>query len=457
MCIVLLRLSDFFSFLLQQSLTISNSQLGSHFSFSHSTNHTFQNSITLFPKMTLGCNYWFLFSFILSTTCAILEAFPNPPKAFSITSPTSRRRGVVLGGNTATHATSPHSPSLPIIFSNDLCTVWQLSPDGQGPRICKLQMGSSYFFVSSGVKDIVDLKRHDVMGEQPTRTVRLSSKQRVSWMPFSLEGDQSVDNLLELEAFSIDPFNHGGAPAKQRVSWMPFSLEGDQSVDNLLELEAFSIDPFNGGAPAKQRVSWMPFSLEGDQSMDNLLELEAYSIDPFNGRAPANQRVSWMPFSLEGDQSVDNLLELEAFSIDPFNGGAPADAVYVMEIKSNFSREKRVEAAQFVSTLEEGLPPIASSNVGTSLLYSNSYLKVWDFIIAPGEICHLHRHTKNYFFLNLAKSTTQGLDQSGNLLGVPSVQKAGQVTFVDLKGGEAIHAVKNLGGAEFRQIIVELK
>ena len=295
--------------------------------------------------MTLGCNYWFLFSFILSTTCAILEAFPNPPKAFSITSPTSRRRGVVLGGNTATHATSPHSPSLPIIFSNDLCTVWQLSPDGQGPRICKLQMGSSYFFVSSGVKDIVDLKRHDVMGEQPTRTVRLSSKQRVSWMPFSLEGDQSVDNLLELEAFSIDPFN----------------------------------------------------------------------------------------------------------------GGAPADAVYVMEIKSNFSREKRVEAAQFVSTLEEGLPPIASSNVGTSLLYSNSYLKVWDFIIAPGEICHLHRHTKNYFFLNLAKSTTQGLDQSGNLLGVPSVQKAGQVTFVDLKGGEAIHAVKNLGGAEFRQIIVELK
>ena len=444
--------------------------------------------------MTLGCNYWFLFSFILSTTCAILEAFPNPPKAFSITSPTSRRRGVVLGGNTATHATSPHSPSLPIIFSNDLCTVWQLSPDGQGPRICKLQMGSSYFFVSSGVKDIVDLKRHDVMGEQPTRTVRLSSKQRVSWMPFSLEGDQSVDDLLELEAFSIDPFNHGGAPAKQRVSWMPFSLEGDQSVDNLLELEAFSIDPFNGGAPAKQRVSWMPFSLEGDQSMDNLLELEAYSIDPFNGRAPANQRVSWMPFSLEGDQSmdnlleleaysidpfngrapanqrvswmpfslegdqsVDNLLELEAFSIDPFNGGAPADAVYVMEIKSNFSREKRVEAAQFVSTLEEGLPPIASSNVGTSLLYSNSYLKVWDFIIAPGEICHLHRHTKNYFFLNLAKSTTQGLDQSGNLLGVPSVQKAGQVTFVDLKGGEAIHAVKNLGGAEFRQIIVELK
>jgi hypothetical protein len=383
MCIVLLRLSDFFSFLLQQSLTISNSQLGSHFSFSHSTNHTFQNSITLFPKMTLGCNYWFLFSFILSTTCAILEAFPNPPKAFSITSPTSRRRGVVLGGNTATHATSPHSPSLPIIFSNDLCTVWQLSPDGQGPRICKLQMGSSYFFVSSGVKDIVDLKRHDVMGEQPTRTVRLSSKQRVSWMPFSLEGDQSVDDLLELEAFSIDPFNHGGAPAKQRVSWMPFSLEGDQSVDNLLELEAFSIDPFNGGAPA--------------------------------------------------------------------------DAVYVMEIKSNFSREKRVEAAQFVSTLEEGLPPIASSNVGTSLLYSNSYLKVWDFIIAPGEICHLHRHTKNYFFLNLAKSTTQGLDQSGNLLGVPSVQKAGQVTFVDLKGGEAIHAVKNLGGAEFRQIIVELK
>ena len=251
----------------------------------------------------------------------------------------------MLGGNTATHATSPHSPSLPIIFSNDLCTVWQLSPDGQGPRICKLQMGSSYFFVSSGVKDIVDLKRHDVMGEQPTRTVRLSSKQRVSWMPFSLEGDQSVDNLLELEAFSIDPFN----------------------------------------------------------------------------------------------------------------GGAPADAVYVMEIKSNFSREKRVEAAQFVSTLEEGLPPIASSNVGTSLLYSNSYLKVWDFIIAPGEICHLHRHTKNYFFLNLAKSTTQGLDQSGNLLGVPSVQKAGQVTFVDLKGGEAIHAVKNLGGAEFRQIIVELK
>mmetsp|Transcript_805 Transcript_805/g.1481 ORF Transcript_805/g.1481 Transcript_805/m.1481 type:complete len:288 (-) Transcript_805:1276-2139(-) len=279
--------------------------------------------------MTFGSNYWCLLIFILSTSCAILEAFPTRPQIFG----RIRRKFA-----TAIHMTSPQSPTRPI-FSNDLCTVWKLSPNGQS--VCKLNYGSSCFFVSSGVGDI-DLKCRHVMNEDCSRfqsPARLSSKERVSWMPL-------------------------------------FTNEGGESVDPLLEIDTSSVGPLNG------------------------------ALD-----------------------------------------------VYAFEMKH--VQDKREESLDGVSA-SEGVPQI-TFNVGTELLYNNSYINVWDFIIVPGETCHVHRHTKNYLFLNLDKSTTQGFDKNGELLGESSVQNAGQVTFVDLKGGETIHAARNLGESEFRQIIVELK
>jgi len=155
-------------------------------------------------------------------------------------------------------------------------------------------------------------------------------------------------------------------------------------------------------------------------------------------------------FTNEGGESVDPLLEIDTSSVGPLNGALD---VYAFEMKH--VQDKREESLDGVSA-SEGVPQI-TFNVGTELLYNNSYINVWDFIIVPGETCHVHRHTKNYLFLNLDKSTTQGFDKNGELLGESSVQNAGQVTFVDLKGGETIHAARNLGESEFRQIIVELK
>jgi hypothetical protein len=159
-----------------------------------------------------------------------------------------------------------------------------------------------------------------------------------------------------------------------------------------------------------------------------------------------------MPFTNEGGEAVDHLLEINTSSVGPLNGALDLD-VYAVEIKQ--VQNKKDESIEGISA-SEGFPQI-TSNVGTELLYNNSYVNVWGFIIAPGETCHVHRHTKNYLFLNLDKSTTQGLDKNGELLGESSVQNAGQVTFVDLKGGEAVHAAKNLAESEFRQIVIELK
>lgn len=177
-------------------------------------------------------------------------------------------------------------------------------------------------------------------------------------------------------------------------------------------------------------------------------------------RLSSKRRVAWMPFASAEKQKSDCelILRLETSSIDPFPLDNKPD-VYVVELKKTFVKvEQSKDPKNLSKDVEElEISSEVTSNVGTSLLHSNSYVNVWDFIIAPGKTCHLHRHMNNYFFLNIMKSETQGIDRNGEPMGPSSIQEAGQLTFVDLKGGDAIHASKNLGDADFRQIIVELK
>jgi beta-alanine degradation protein BauB len=98
-----------------------------------------------------------------------------------------------------------------------------------------------------------------------------------------------------------------------------------------------------------------------------------------------------------------------------------------------------------------------TTDVGTRILFQNDSMKVWEFSMAMGEACPVHRHVHPYMFINLLPSTSQLLAQDGTTpLGPPVVQRVGQVTYVPLPPSQvAIHANRNCGETDFCQVIVE--
>ncbi len=99
---------------------------------------------------------------------------------------------------------------------------------------------------------------------------------------------------------------------------------------------------------------------------------------------------------------------------------------------------------------------IKKTNIGTRLLLSDDVVNIWEFCIEPGERCAFHYHTLPYLFINLTKSLTQALDIEGRPSGKPSLQKVGQMTFVDERSLGS-HGVRNVGEETFLQFVVEFK
>ena len=97
------------------------------------------------------------------------------------------------------------------------------------------------------------------------------------------------------------------------------------------------------------------------------------------------------------------------------------------------------------------------SDVGTKLLVENALVCVWAFEVEAGAECHVHRHLRDYFFLNILASDTIALDEQGKPKGPVSRQEAGQLTFVHVHPPYPVHGLVNVGSQRFRQFVVEFK
>lgn len=104
------------------------------------------------------------------------------------------------------------------------------------------------------------------------------------------------------------------------------------------------------------------------------------------------------------------------------------------------------------------LEPHESPDIGTSVLYEDEHVKIWEFRLHPGDRCPYHRHMRPYLFLNLTPSCNQELDPQGAPVSntLPSRQAAGQCTYVP-RDKLSAHAVRNVGDGVFLQFIVEFK
>lgn len=96
-----------------------------------------------------------------------------------------------------------------------------------------------------------------------------------------------------------------------------------------------------------------------------------------------------------------------------------------------------------------------SAEVGTTLLFENDQVRVWDLRLGPGESTGLHCHTTDYFYLVIGDGALQGVDANGNKKPAREM-KDGEVHFRQIES-EEIHEAINVGTTSWRNIVVELK
>lgn len=92
--------------------------------------------------------------------------------------------------------------------------------------------------------------------------------------------------------------------------------------------------------------------------------------------------------------------------------------------------------------------------VGTTLLFENDRVRVWELVLRPGEQSDLHEHACDYVFVHLTKSRIALLQPGQDP--ETSEEPAGFVQYTDVGSG-IVHAIKNVGDTEHREILVEIK
>lgn len=109
---------------------------------------------------------------------------------------------------------------------------------------------------------------------------------------------------------------------------------------------------------------------------------------------------------------------------------------------------------------------VYSTDVGTSLLLENEYVRVWDFYLAPGEgdpRTNAHHHVLDYVFVYVAQGRLLGYHPGGEPGLFDSVNDDGDVTWFDIppsapEDASYAHAGKNgYDDRPMREYLVELK
>ena len=91
------------------------------------------------------------------------------------------------------------------------------------------------------------------------------------------------------------------------------------------------------------------------------------------------------------------------------------------------------------------------AEVGTSLIFENERVRVWEFTLQPGESIGAHHHDHDFFFYPIEGGTLEVTRASGI---TRLTLKAGEVYF--RKGGDT-HAAKNVDDHRYHEVLVELK
>ena len=132
------------------------------------------------------------------------------------------------------------------------------------------------------------------------------------------------------------------------------------------------------------------------------------------------------------------------------------------QIHFEFLQPPRHTEEQVRAKLEAAL---FSTEVGTSLLFENSYCRVWDFPLAPGggSYTDVHHHVLDYVFVYVAPGRLLGSHADGSPGLFDSINADGDVTWFDIPASAPTDARYAHGGVNgysdrpMREYLVELK
>ncbi|MEQ8493970.1 MAG: hypothetical protein RLW42_07100 [Gammaproteobacteria bacterium] len=106
--------------------------------------------------------------------------------------------------------------------------------------------------------------------------------------------------------------------------------------------------------------------------------------------------------------------------------------------------------------------------VGTTKVFENDKIIVWEFVLEPGAETPMHRHEHDYIFYVLDGAPLQVFDAADKDLGTLDAS-AGSVFALKMDGDDlvsvdgkghrvpALHKAKNVGTTRYREILVESK
>jgi beta-alanine degradation protein BauB len=97
-----------------------------------------------------------------------------------------------------------------------------------------------------------------------------------------------------------------------------------------------------------------------------------------------------------------------------------------------------------------------SERVGTSVLFENDRVRVWEDGAGPGETKPLHVHRRPYITVVIAGEEADNLGEDGTLLRRFQGLTPGQAHYVGPNDLPVVHALRNTGSTEVTILIIEL-
>ncbi|MEY2421041.1 MAG: hypothetical protein QOI95_1108 [Acidimicrobiaceae bacterium] len=92
--------------------------------------------------------------------------------------------------------------------------------------------------------------------------------------------------------------------------------------------------------------------------------------------------------------------------------------------------------------------------IGTSVLFENDRVRVWDLTVEPGDRLPFHCHTTSYFFTCVEGGRMINRFADGNQVTLDVDD--GFTWFTDIGDEPEIHDLENVGSARVRFVTVEL-
>ncbi|AEA23628.1 hypothetical protein ACFQ34_29975 [Pseudonocardia benzenivorans] len=99
-----------------------------------------------------------------------------------------------------------------------------------------------------------------------------------------------------------------------------------------------------------------------------------------------------------------------------------------------------------------------SSAIGSTVLFENDRVRVWEMILQPGEHCEFHEHHNDHVILYAQTATMRGQELGDDDWGIVQDTEPGFVLYRTVGSGGPLppHRLRNLGEAPVTHYIVEL-